>query len=357
VSVSNPWDLRQVWYSSNRQNSLTINRMAEPLTTDALHDSVVKHMRSDFVQLRADNTVGQALDSILAKQPEGRIIYFYVADAEGRLIGVVPTRRLLLNPRHQPLTDIMVKNVIAIPQSATVLDACEFFVLHKLLAFPIVDDERRMIGLVDVDLYTKELSDLDKRDDSETLFQLIGVHLSEAQQASPLVSFRKRFPWLLANIGGGILAAFLAGLFDAELEHTVALALFIPVVLALAESVCIQSVSLALQSLQATRPTWIALARRLGNELCTGVILGIACGLFVGVAALVWKKDAAVAFCILGGIGGGVTAAAFLGLAMPNVLRLLKRDPQVAAGPVALALADMITLLIYLNLARWLIGA
>jgi magnesium transporter len=326
--------------------------MTDAFTTDVLQDPVVKHMRTDFVQLRSDETVGHALDSILARQPEGRIIYFYVNDADGRLIGVVPTRRLLLSPRDRPLAAIMVAKVIAIPHSATVLDACEFFVLHKLLAFPIIDDARKMIGLVDVDLYTKELSDLDHRDDSENLFQLIGVHLSEAQQASPFVSFGKRFPWLLANIGGGILAAVLAGLYEHELEKAIALALFIPVVLALAESVCIQSVSLALQT---QRPTWLVLARRLGAELCTGAILGLACGLVVGLAALAWIWQPRVALCVLGGIAAGVTGAALLGLAIPNLLRLMRRDPHVAAGPVALALTDMATLLIYLNLARWLI--
>src|SRR5262245_40206007 len=244
--------------------------MADALSTDDLLDPVTRHMRTDFVQLRADETVGHALDSILAKQPEGRIIYFYVTDADGGLIGVVPTRRLLLSPRDRPLTEIMVKQVITIPQSASVLDACEFFVLHKLLAFPIIDEQRRMIGLVDVDLYTKELSDLDRRDDSETLFQLIGVHLSESQQASPLVSFAKRFPWLLANVGGGILAAVLAGFYESELERAVALSLFIPVVLALAESVCIQSVSLALQALSGQQPRWTTLLSKLGRELCTG---------------------------------------------------------------------------------------
>jgi len=327
--------------------------MPEALSTDALLDPVAKHMRTEFVQLRADETVGHALDSILARQPEGRIIYFYVTDADGRLIGVVPTRRLLLSPRDRPLADIMVTKVITIPQAATVLDACEFFVLHKLLAFPIVDDERKMIGLVDVDLYTKELSDLDRRDDSENLFQLIGVHLSEAQQSAPFVSFGKRFPWLLANIGGGILAAVLAGLYEHELAKALALALFIPVVLALAESVCIQSVSLALQT---HRPTWLGLARRLGAELFTGAILGLACGLLVGLAALAWIWQFTVALCILGGIAGGVTVAALLGIAIPNLLRLMRRDPHVAAGPIALALTDMATLLIYLNLAHWLLA-
>ena len=252
------------------------------ISLDELQNPVTKHMRGDFVQLRADQTVGQALDSILTQQPEGRIIYFYITDATGKLVGVVPTRRLLLNRRDRPLSEIMVTQLVAIPHTATVLDACEFFVMHKLLAFPIIDDQRRMIGLVDVDLYTKELSDLDRRDDSENLFQLIGVHLSDAQQASPIVSFRKRFPWLITNIVAGILGALLAGFYESELERAVALALFIPVVLALAESVCIQSVSLALQTLQAQRPAWSVLLPRLSSELATGAFLGAACGLIVG---------------------------------------------------------------------------
>ena len=135
------------------------------------------------------------------------------------------------------------------------LDACEFFILHRLLALPVVDEHRRILGIVDVELYTSELIDLDSPERSDDLFQLIGVHLAEARQLSPLAAFRSRFPWLLATVAGGILAAFLAGLFRAELEKAVALALFIPVVLALSESVSIQSVSLALQVLHGRQPT------------------------------------------------------------------------------------------------------
>lgn len=62
-----------------------------------------------------------------------------------------------------------------------------------------------------------------------------------------------------------------------------------------------------------------------------------------------------MALCILAGIAGGVTVAAVVGIALPNV-RLLQRDPQVAAGPIALAVADMITLLLYFNVARWLLA-
>jgi magnesium transporter len=321
-----------------------------------LNDPVTKHMRTDFAPLLVDQTIAEAMAAIREKPPEGRIIYLYVVDDENRLQGVVPTRRLLLNSPDTPVGEIMVREVIAIPRAATVLDACEFFMFHRLLAFPVVDEEQRLMGIVDVELYTDELTDLDRREGNDELFQLIGVHLTDAQQASPLTAFRSRFPWLLANLAGGILAAFLAGVFEAELQKAVALALFIPVVLALAESVSIQSVSLALQVLRGRPLTLPVILNRLRSEVVTGLFLGAASGTAVATVALLWIGEARVALCLLGGIAGGVTCAAVIGVAMPNLLRLFQREPQVAAGPVALASTDMATLLIYFTLARWLLG-
>lgn len=330
--------------------------MAALLTEEKLNEPVTRHMRREVSLLQAGQTVGEALESLRRNPPRERIIYFYVVDADNRLKGVVPTRRLLLSPLERPVAEIMIHNVVALPDQATVLDACEFFTLHRLLAFPVVDAERRLIGLVDVELYTEELRDLGSGDRPDDLFQLIGVHLSQARHASPWISYRTRFPWLACNLGGGILAAFLSGLYQEELSRAVALALFIPVVLALAESVGIQSVSLALEALHGQTITWPALWRRLPRELGTGLLLGLSGGLVVGTVALLWIGDPRVALSLLGGIAGGVAAAAGLGLALPTVLRLCRRDPRVAAGPVALAAADIVTLLCYFNLARWLMS-
>lgn len=321
-----------------------------------LDDPVTHHMRRDFCQIRMSHTVGEALEAIRRQPPEGRVIYFYVVDDDNRLQGVVPTRRLLLNELDMKMTEIMVREVISIDHHATVLDACEFFTLHRLLAFPVVDEDRRMVGVVDVELYTTELSELDRSERNDYLFQLIGVHLTEAQQSSPLLAFRSRFPWLLCNVAGGILAAFLSGVFENELRQAVALALFIPVVLALAESVSIQSVSLALSVLRGQHPSWASIGRRLRSEFLLGTLLGGASGILVAGVALVWLGQASVFLCVLGGISGGVAGAAAIGVAMPNLLHRLELDPQVAAGPIALAAADMVTLLIYFNLARWILS-
>src|SRR5262245_23003965 len=113
--------------------------------------------RKDVATLRADFTVQAALEAIRQQGIGEKIVYFYVVDSEERLVGVLPTRRLLTAPPEQPLSELMLKRVIAIPQSATVLEACELFVLHKFLAFPVVDYRRRIVGVVDVGVFTDEI--------------------------------------------------------------------------------------------------------------------------------------------------------------------------------------------------------
>ncbi|MFQ3649496.1 MAG: magnesium transporter [Gemmataceae bacterium] len=325
------------------------------LSADELNDPVTLHVHRDYVTLNVNHTVGQALAELRRKQPSGRILYFYVVDDQKSLVGVVPTRPLLLSAEDRPLRELMNTKVITVPAEATVLEACEFFIMHKLLAFPVVDAQRRLVGVVDIDLYTREMADLERREGLEDLFQLIGVYTSQGP-GGPITSFRERFPWLLTNIAGGLLAAWITGFFEAELNQVVALALFIPVVLALAESVAIQSVSLTLSFLHHGRPSWLDLVPRLSKESLTGLLLGLACGVVVGVVTLAWLGQPKVTYTVLGGISLGVTAAACLGVTIPAVLKLLHLEPRVAAGPIALAGADLVTLLAYFSLARWLLS-
>src|SRR5262249_23763008 len=154
------------------------------------------------------------------------------------------------------VADIMIRRVIALPARATVLEACEFFIQHRLLAFPVVDDAEKLLGVVDMELYTDELGQLGESSNRNDLFQLVGVHAADANRDSPWSAFRHRFPWLSCNLAAGILAALLSGVYQQELSRVVALAFFIPVVLNLAESVSSQSVSLTLQLLHGRPPTW-----------------------------------------------------------------------------------------------------
>jgi magnesium transporter len=169
------------------------------------------------------------------------------------------------------------------------------------------------------------------------------------------VGFRNRFPWLLCNIGGGIICAFLAGLYESFLDSVIVLALFIPVVLALAESVSVQSMTITLQSLHGRRVGWRNTLRAVTAEFLTAVLLGSASGLLVGLVALVWKRQPAVAAAIGASICLAIITACLLGILLPTALRAF-RDPKIASGPIVLATADVATLLFYFNLAGLMLG-
>jgi magnesium transporter len=320
-----------------------------------LNDPVTQHMRTDTAQIRSGLSVADALDYIRDHEIGGRVIYFYVIDQDEKLVGVIPTRRLLRAKPQTPITEVMISPVVSIPSSATVLEACEFFTRYKLLAFPVVDETMKLVGLVDVDLYTEELADLDRHQDSEDLFQLVGVYLSEAEQRQTILAARRRFPWLMCNVVGGMIAALIADAYE-DIATLALVTPFIALVTGMAEGVAMQSVSLALQTMQGRRPTLGVIGKKVSREVFVGLLLGAFCGLIVGVLAFIWKGNARAGLSLGIGITGGVMASAAIGLALPFLLRLGRRDPQVASGPIALAAADLVTLLLYFNLGRWLLA-
>lgn len=314
-------------------------------------EPVLPRIRKGVLSLRDSLTVAEALEQIRQRNPGEGIVYFYVVDDAERLAGVVSTRALLTAQPDQKLSEIMSRRVIALPHTATILDACELFVMHKFLAFPVVDHQQRLIGVVDVNLFTEEVLDLAEREKMEELFEAIGFRVSQLRNASPWRAFRVRFPWLLATIASGIFCAVLASLFAVTLAQSLVLAFFLALVLGLGESVSMQSVSVTIQALRTVHPTWRWYGRMLGRELGTAALLGLACGGTVGSLVWIWRGDALAAIAIGGSILLSLCLACGLGLSVPALLHARRLDPKIAAGPVTLALADIFTLLCYFTLA------
>lgn len=320
-----------------------------------LNQPVTAVARKDVATLRQDLTVEKALAVIREQGIGEEIVYFYTVDDQERLTGVVPTRRLLTSPLDQRLSDITIRQVVAIPHTATVLEACEAFVLHKFLAFPVVDEQRKIVGVVDVGLFTQEMFDLSEREKMDELFEAIGFHIEQVRDASPLRAFRYRFPWLLATIGSGTVCALLASAFEVTLAKSIILAFFLTMVLGLGESVSIQSMTLTIQALRSVRPTFGWYVRAFRRESGTAVLLGLAAGLVVGIFIWLWRGNGLAAVSIGTSIVLTFCAACLFGLSVPALLHALKLDPKIAAGPITLALTDIFTLLFYFTLAALLL--
>ncbi|PYI94432.1 MAG: magnesium transporter MgtE [Verrucomicrobia bacterium] len=307
-------------------------------------------------------SVAEALDRIRREGVGERVIYFFATDAEQRLVGVLPTRRLLTAPLATRLEEIMVRRVVAIPASATVLEACEFFVLYKFFAFPVVDSARRVVGVVDVSLFAEEMLEMGEREDerrsvahvADDVFEALGFRLAQVRGASPWRVFRYRFPWLLATVGAGTACALLAGAFETTLAGSLVIAFFLTMVLGLNESVSMQSMTLTIQALRANTLTRRWFVHNLRRELATAVLLGLACGLLVGAIVWVWREDPRSAGVIGTSIAVSLVTACLFGFSVPSLLHGLKLDPKIAAGPVTLAVTDFCALAFYFSLA-WLV--
>lgn len=324
-----------------------------PLEKDHLTEPVLSEARRDFVTLPQDITIGEALEQIRKEGVGEKIVYFYVVDDEERLVGVLPTRRLLIEMPDRLISESMIKGVVSLPATATVFDACELFVMYKFLALPVIDPEGRIAGIVDISLLSEEIFDLADREQAEALFEGVGFRISQVKDASPLRAFRFRFPWLLATIASGTMCALLASIYEATLAESLVLAFFLTLVLGLGESVSIQSMTITIQSLRATRPTLRWYRKAMARELGTAVLLGLGCGLVVGMIVWGWRGEGAAAVTIGMSILLSLTAACTFGLSVPAMLHAFKLDPKIAAGPITLATADVSTLLIYLSLATW----
>ncbi len=340
-------------------------------TSERFSQPVLAYARKDFTLLDERLSIQEALKTIRHQGIGERIVYFYTVNETGRLTGVLPTRRLLTAPEDQILSEVNVRRVAAIPATATLQEACESFVLYKFLAFPVVDAERHVVGVVDVSLLTEELLNADAPEpepvapaapstepisparNADEMFELIGFHLAQMRDGvSPWRAFRLRFPWLLATIASGTICALLSGAFETTLAKSIVIAFFLTMVLGLNESVSIQAMSLTIQALRGAPLSWRWYFGALRRELSSALLLATGCGLMVAVVVLAWQRAPLAAAVIGGSITLSLLTATVFGLSVPTLLHAFKLDPKIAAGPVTLALADICALLFYFSIAR-----
>lgn len=332
------------------------SQMPEPSPALDLAAPVSSLMCADFPTLNHELTIRAALDDIRLHGVSDRLVYFYVTASDQRLLGVIPTRRLLTAPLEDTVSQHMIQRVTVLRPDDTLMEASEVFSRHKFLALPVVDREQRLVGVVDVRLMTEQIFDLAEREQMEEMFEAIGFQANQLKEASPLRAFRFRFPWLLATITSGTACAVLTSIYEVTLAQSIVLAFFMTLILGLGESVSIQSMTVAIQALRSSKPTLTWYLTALKKEALTAVLLGACCGAVVGVIVWLWRGEGMAAVSIALSITLALVTACVTGLSVPSALHAARLDPKIAAGPITLALTDICTLLFYFGLASWLLG-
>jgi magnesium transporter len=311
-------------------------------------DEAVKHCcHQDFVRLREDMTVEQAIRQLQQCDLSERIMYLYVLDTAERLVGVVPVRRLLGNTAETRIGDIMLKKTVTVSAETTMEQVGEVLLRHKLLAVPVVDEQQRLLGVVDLNHFTEDTLSVSRKSQLDSIFQLLGLHISLGRQVSAWTMFRERFPWLLWNITSGIFCALIASQYELLIREVVLLAMFMTVVLALGESVSMQAMTITVQRLAAGPFRWSSALSSLRRELAAAVLLAVGCATLVFATAMAWKGQWTQAAAVGISVVLSILTACVLGAMVPSLIKAVKVDPKLAAGPIALACTDVCTMLYY----------
>ncbi len=318
-------------------------------------------MDAEYVSVQIQANVSQATEEVRIKAEEVEPVYVvYVEDEEGRLEGVVSLTQLLLNRGNTKLASIMSSDVISVFTDTDQEEVARIMERYDLVALPVVDRSGILRGRITID----DAVDVIIEEAEEDLQKMSGVENEEITSSIAKVS-RGRIVWLLVGLLGAVLSAFVILNFDEALKEATVLAMFIPVVMAMAGNVGIQSSAVAVQGL-ASGELWSSdLTRRMSKELAVSLINGLLLGLIIALVVLGIKAigylDAVssaeilnLALTVALSLISVVIFAATTGAAVPLILHRLKIDPALATGPFITTMNDIVGLIIYFLIASWL---
>ncbi|MPZ14579.1 MAG: magnesium transporter [Chloroflexi bacterium] len=312
-------------------------------------------MTPDVVAVSPSVTVAAAMRLIRAHASKAETIYtIYVTDTRGHLLGVLSLRDLVLADPHQRIGDIMRRQVIRVPAEADQEEAARLLMEHDLLAIPVVDDHARLMGVVTAD----DLADVLEEEATEDIERLGGSEpLREPYLTASLPQlFRKRVVWLGALLVAGTATSAVLQGFSATLGQVVSLAFFVPLLIGTGGNVGSQIVTTVVRALAVGDVVLTDVWRVLRRELLLGLTIGLVMAVALFFRAETMGVEVGVALAVAVAAIFIVVWSAIVAAMLPLVLHRLRTDPAVVSAPLLTTLVDATGLLMYLTIARLILG-
>lgn len=308
---------------------------------------------TELFAVSVDDTTHTALEIIRNSKLSGNFFYCYVTDKDGKLVGVVPLRKLITAHRETKISDIMIRNPIRLTTQSSFDIALEYFILYKFLAFPVVDTQGILIGIARANDFIEDSVVIEEKAEQarDDLLKIIGIQLEEFRKPTIFKSAFLRFPYLLFNISSGLICAFITQLFNRTIDEFIFVAFFITIILGLAESIGTQAVAVTLSCLEKT----IKLKRLVLYEVLVGAKIGLFCGGLLYAVSLFWLGNQNFSLTLFLTILLTLINASFLGCSLPILFKKIGINPAHASCPLVLAIADIISLTSYFSLGTYMI--
>ena len=306
-------------------------------------------MTPDVFTLSSHMTAQQAIDKLRSEGPSPETTYYlFVVSAEGELLGVVSMRALITAKPSTLIDDIMQRDVIAVHVNDDQETVAAVIRKYSLLGVPVVDDNRRLLGMVTVD----DVLDVIHEETAEDISHTVGTMKEDVTHtASPLQAALGRIAWLATSLVGGLVAAFILSQFKSSIQSTLTIVYFVPLIVAVGHVIGAQSLAVTEHS----EPG--AMRHHVWQELLTGVLVGAISGVVVGLIAYIWASKPVFGLVVGMSLTITLVAAGLVGALSPILLRRLRLRSVLAAGPLVEAINSVVSVALYLLMATMLLGS
>ena len=304
-------------------------------------------MNPEVVALEPAATVDDAIRYLRSADEDTVTAALYVVDDAGRLLGFVRLRRLVTAHPAAELGNIMSDDVISVRVDADQEEVADLVDKYDFMAIPVVDVEGRLLGSVTVD----DVLDVIEEEATEDIYKMAGSSVEEEESESIFHVARYRLPWLLICLGGTQLSTMVLQMAKGKVGLYEQMSVFTAAIMAMAGNTSLQSATttvrrLALDTLPRTR-----FLRHVLREFLVALVMGLVCGLVASALAVLFQHDPMIGVALGIAMAIGMSAASFLGAAMPIVLDLMGIDPAVASGPLVSTINDSLALAVYFSIA------
>ena len=328
-------------------------------------DSAGSIMTTEFVDLRPSMTVADAVKHIKRTGFDSETINTcYVTDEGKHLLGIVSIRSIILAEEETPLSEIMEENVIAAGTLDDQEDAIDMISKYNFTVLPVVDGEQRLVGIITVD----DALDVMEDEATEDIEKMGGVTPVDKPylKTNPFRFWLARIPWLLLLMLGATFTGLILGHYQAVLDPTLLLTLFIfiPMVMDTGGNAGSQTSvtivrSISLEDIEFSDFFRVVLKEFLVALLC-GLTLAVVAFVKIQVVDVMLLHNEAVTISMTIAVCTAlvltVMAAKLIGCILPMLAEKLKIDPAMVTSPLITTIVDIVCLAIYFGLAAAFLG-
>ena len=312
-------------------------------------DSAGSIMTTEYVDIRENMTVAQAMAHIKQTGIHKETIYTCYVTERRRLIGIVSAKDLMTTDDDVQIKDLMETEIISVGTHTDKEDVAQLFTRYDFLAIPVLDAEGLMVGIVTFD----DAMDVMVEEATEDITKMAAINPSEKTyfETSVFAHAKNRIPWLLILMFTSIITGTIITKYENAFAAIPLLVSFIPMLMDTGGNCGSQSSTLIIRGIALSQIRFQDIFRVIFKEFRISLIVGSVLAVSNGVRIMIQYDDPVLALVIALSLIGTVVAAKLVGCMLPLLASKAHLDPAIMASPLITTLVDIFSILIYFNIA------